>query len=83
MCEKVFFGQEGANVKIISPLDIPDLKIEGDNFEHKASCQEYNKFFKNDAGKYYQIGVIFAGESACLYFRCGRKNIGYKAQFCG
>ena len=81
--EKVLFGREGANVKILSPVGVTLEKTEGDYVEQKTIYQEYVEFLKDDTGKYYQAGVFFAGEGAGLGFRCGGKIIDNKAQFCG
>lgn len=81
--QKVLFGREGANVKIISEAGISLEKTEGEYHEQNVIYQEYTEFLQDEAGKYYQAGVFFAGEGAGLGFRCGGKIIDNKAQFCG
>jgi glutathionylspermidine synthase len=81
--EKVLFGREGANVKILSPVGVTLEKTEGEYQEQQVIYQEYTEFLRDNSGKYYQAGVFFAGEGAGLGFRCGGKIIDNKAQFCG
>ena len=81
--EKVLFGREGANVKILSSVGVTLENTEGEYREQRVIYQEYTEFLKDDSGKYYQAGVFFAGEGAGLGFRCGGKIINNKAQFCG
>lgn len=81
--QKVLFGREGANVEILSEAGISLEKTEGEYHEQNVIYQEYIEFLQDEAGKYYQAGVFFAGEGAGLGFRCGGKIIDNKAQFCG
>jgi glutathionylspermidine synthase len=81
--QKVLFGREGANVKILSEAGISLENTEGEYHEQNVIYQEFTEFLQDEAGKYYQAGVFFAGEGAGLGFRCGGKIIDNKAQFCG
>ncbi len=81
--EKVLFGREGANVRILSMGGIPIEKSDGEYGNQKTIYQEYVEFLKDSAGNYYQAGVFFAGEACGLGFRRGGKIIDNKAQFCG
>lgn len=81
--QKVLFGREGANVKILSPVGVTLDKTEGDYFEQTSIYQEYTEFLKDQSNNYYQAGVFFSGESCGLGFRKGGKIIDNKATFCG
>ncbi|MES2520549.1 MAG: glutathionylspermidine synthase family protein [Bacteroidota bacterium] len=81
--QKVLFGREGANVKILSAVGNTLETTEGEYFEQNVIYQEFTEFQQDEDGKYYQAGVFFAGEGAGLGFRCGGKIIDNKAQFCG
>jgi glutathionylspermidine synthase len=80
--QKVLFGREGANVKILSDMGNTIEASEGDYYEQKAVYQEFTEFL-NNRNAYYQAGVFFAGEACGLGFRKGGKIIDNKAQFCG
>jgi len=86
--EKVLFGREGANVRIITPSGTTETSTEGEYFEQKTIFQEYTEFIKDTAGNsreafHYQAGVFFVGEACGLGFRRGGKILDNKAQFCG
>ncbi|MCU0467862.1 MAG: glutathionylspermidine synthase family protein [Arcicella sp.] len=81
--QKVLFGREGANVKILSESGVSLAKTEGEYEEQNVIYQEYTEFLTDNTGNYYQAGVFFAGEGAGLSFRRGGKIIDNKAQFCG
>jgi glutathionylspermidine synthase len=81
--EKVLFGREGANVKIISASGTIIDGNEGEYFEQNAVYQEYTDFLTDPQGNCYQAGVFFAGEACGLGFRKGGKIIDNTAQFCG
>lgn len=81
--EKVLFGREGANVRIISAAGYPLEENDGEYFEQNTVFQEYTEFLQDKTGNYYQAGVFFAGEACGLGFRKGGKIIDNKAQFCG
>ena len=81
--QKVLFGREGANVKILSPVGVTLDKTEGEYLEQKCIYQEYTEFLKDNSNNYYQAGVFFSGESCGLGFRKGGKIIDNRAGFCG
>ncbi|PLK42757.1 glutathionylspermidine synthase family protein [Emticicia sp. TH156] len=81
--EKVLFGREGANVRILTADGASLEHKDGEYFEQNTVFQEYTEFLKDNAGKYYQAGVFFAGEACGLGFRKGGKIIDNTAQFCG
>ena len=81
--QKVLFGREGANVKILSPVGVTLDKTEGEYLEQECIYQEYTEFLKDNSNNYYQAGVFFSGESCGLGFRKGGKIIDNKAVFCG
>lgn len=81
--EKVLFGREGANVRILSADGYALEKNDGEYFEQNTVFQEYTEFLQDKSGSYYQAGVFFAGEACGLGFRKGGKIIDNKAQFCG
>ena len=81
--QKVLFGREGANVKILSPVGVTLDETEGDYAEQTSIYQEYTEFLKDKSNNYYQAGVFFSGESCGLGFRKGGKIIDNKATFCG
>ncbi len=81
--EKVLFGREGANVRILSADGYATEKNDGEYFEQNTVFQEYTEFIQDKTGNYYQAGVFFAGEACGLGFRKGGKIIDNKAQFCG
>jgi glutathionylspermidine synthase len=81
--EKVLFGREGANVRILSADGYAVEKNDGEYFEQNTVFQEYTEFLQDKSGNYYQAGVFFAAEACGLGFRKGGKIIDNKAQFCG
>lgn len=86
--EKVLFGREGANVRIVSPSGTTETSTEGEYFEQNTVFQEYTDFLKDNAGNSreafrYQAGVFFVGEACGLGYRRGGKILDNKAQFCG
>jgi glutathionylspermidine synthase len=86
--EKVLFGREGANVRIISPSGTTETSTEGEYFEQNTVFQEYTEFIKDDVGNsqaafHFQAGVFFVGEACGLGYRRGGKILDNKAQFCG
>ncbi|MER0438616.1 glutathionylspermidine synthase family protein [Emticicia sp. W12TSBA100-4] len=86
--EKVLFGREGANVRIVSPSGTTETSTEGEYFEQNTVFQEYTEFLKDNAGNsraafHYQAGVFFVGEACGLGYRRGGKILDNKAQFCG
>lgn len=81
--QKVLFGREGANVKILSEVGNTIEAKEGEYFEQASVYQEFTEFLSDPQGNYYQAGVFFAGEACGLGFRKGGKIIDNTAQFCG
>ncbi len=86
--EKVLFGREGANVRIISPSGTTETSTDGEYFEQNTVFQEYTEFIKDNPGNSraafsYQAGVFFVGEACGLGYRRGGKILDNKAQFCG
>jgi len=86
--EKVLFGREGANVRIITPSGTTETSTEGEYFEQNTIFQEYTEFIKDTAGNsreafHYQAGLFFVGEACGLGYRRGGKILDNKAQFCG
>ena len=81
--EKVLFGREGANVKILDTAGNAVSETEGEYFEQNKVYQEYVDFLQDAEGSYYQAGVFFAGEACGLGFRKGGKIINNTAQFVG
>jgi glutathionylspermidine synthase len=79
--EKVLFGREGANVKILDTAGNAVSETEGEYFEQNKVYQEYVDFLQDSEGTYYQAGVFFAGEACGLGFRKGGKIINNTAQF--
>jgi glutathionylspermidine synthase len=82
--EKVLFGREGANVRIISPSGTTETSTEGEYFEQHTVFQEYTEFINDNAGNSqeafrYQAGVFFVGESCGLGYRRGGKILDNKA----
>lgn len=81
--EKVMFGREGANVRIISSNNQTLSFSGGDYADQKKIYQEFTEFPMDARGNYYQAGVFYAGESCGLGFRKGGQILDNKAQFCG
>ncbi|HLO43577.1 MAG TPA: glutathionylspermidine synthase family protein [Leadbetterella sp.] len=81
--EKVMFGREGANVRVISSTNQTVTFSAGEYAEQKKIYQEFIDFPMDDRGNYYQAGVFYVGESCGLGFRKGGKILDNTAQFCG
>jgi glutathionylspermidine synthase len=81
--QKVLFGREGANIKILNPDQSIDTAVDGQYQEQTSIYQEYTDFLKDEHGHCYQAGVFFAGEAAALGYRKGGQIIDNKAQFVG
>lgn len=81
--EKVNFGREGANIRIIE-ADGQISKIEhGPYQDFKKIYQAYTPLAEDRFGQTYQAGVFFAYEACGLGFRKGGKIINDGAQFYG
>lgn len=81
--EKVMFGREGANVRIVDVFGKVLEEVGGDYNEDQKVYQEYTEFVQDDKGNRYQAGVFFAGGACALGFRRGGKIIDNTAQFVG
>ncbi|WP_266363958.1 glutathionylspermidine synthase family protein [Tellurirhabdus rosea] len=81
--EKVLFGREGANVRILDEAGRAIQEVPGDYGDYTRIYQEYVEFPKDASGQYYQAGVFFAGEGCGLGFRRGGVVIDNGAQFVG
>jgi glutathionylspermidine synthase len=77
--EKVIFGREGANVKIVLNGEIEEEK-DGEYGEFSKVYQRYTEMCSHD-GKTYQAGVFYGGESCGLAFRRGTKIMNDAAEF--
>lgn len=81
--EKVLFGREGANTRILN-TDGSELQItEGDYGDYPKIYQEYVEFPKDLADNAYQAGVFYAGEACGLGFRRGGLILDNTAGFVG
>ncbi|MES2730426.1 MAG: glutathionylspermidine synthase family protein [Bacteroidota bacterium] len=81
--EKVMFGREGANIRIMDVFGNVLQEAGGDYDEGRKVYQEYTEFVQDDKGNRYQAGVFFAGGACALGFRRGGKIIDNTAQFTG
>ncbi|WP_028525899.1 glutathionylspermidine synthase family protein [Runella limosa] len=81
--EKVLFGREGANVRIIESNGSVVSSADGDYGDYEKVYQEYVEFSRDSLGKRYQAGVFWAGEGCGLGYRRGGKIIDNTAQFVG
>jgi glutathionylspermidine synthase len=81
--EKVFFGREGANTKILRDSGTA-INFSGGAYDNQAKIyQAYTEFMTDGYGKSYQAGVFISGEACGLGFRKGGLILDNKAQFCG
>ncbi|MCP9754362.1 glutathionylspermidine synthase family protein [Lacihabitans sp. CCS-44] len=81
--EKVMFGREGANVRLVNGKNETITFSSGDYAEQKKIYQEFVEFPSDSKGNYYQAGVFYVGESCGIGFRKGGKILDNTAQFCG
>ncbi|MCX6213941.1 glutathionylspermidine synthase family protein [Spirosoma sp.] len=81
--EKVLFGREGANTRILNPDGSERQTTEGDYGDYPKIYQEYVDFPKDSAGNSYQAGVFYAGEGCGLGFRRGGLILDNTAGFVG
>ncbi|RAJ94088.1 glutathionylspermidine synthase [Larkinella arboricola] len=81
--EKVLFGREGANVRIVDERGQVTAEAEGDYSDYPKIYQEYIELSTDAAGNRYQAGVFFAGEGCGLGFRRGGVILDNGAQFVG
>lgn len=81
--EKVYFGREGANVRILDRNGKMVQSHEGDYYNQKKIYQEYVEFPKDRQNFRYQAGVFFANEACGLGYRRGGNILDNSAQFIG
>jgi glutathionylspermidine synthase len=81
--EKVIFGREGANVRILNEDGSERLGVEGEYGEYPKIYQEYVQLDQDNQGNTYQAGVFFAGEACGLGFRKGGPILDNGASFVG
>jgi len=81
--EKVLFGREGANVRILEPNGHVVTAAAGDYGGYEKVYQEYVEFSRDVLGQRYQAGVFWAGEACGLGYRRGGKILDNTAQFVG
>jgi glutathionylspermidine synthase len=81
--EKVMFGREGANVRILDVFGKVLEAADGEYGDYRKVYQEYTEFVQDDKGNRYQAGVFFAGGACALGFRRGGKILDNTAQFIG
>lgn len=81
--EKVLFGREGANVRVLDAGGRATAEADGEYGDQPRVYQEFVEFPKDAAGNHYQAGVFFAGEGCGLGYRRGGTILDNTAQFCG
>jgi glutathionylspermidine synthase len=81
--EKVLFGREGANIRLLDAAGQPTKTVDGDYGAYPKIYQQYVDFPQDSVGNRYQAGVFFAGEACALGFRRGGVVLDNTAQFVG
>lgn len=81
--EKVLFGREGANTRILNPDGSERQTTDGEYGDYAKIYQAYVEFPNDSAGNAYQAGVFFAGEACGLGFRKGGLILDNTAGFVG
>lgn len=81
--EKVLFGREGANVRILNAEGSERQAVDGEYGDYPKIYQEYVEFPQDSAGNMYQAGVFYAGEACGLGFRRGGLILDNTAGFVG
>ena len=81
--EKVLFGREGANVRILKADGSERQAADGEYGEYPKIYQEYVEFPVDSSGYTYQAGVFYAGEACGLGFRRGGLILDNSAGFVG
>jgi glutathionylspermidine synthase len=81
--EKVLFGREGANVRILNVDGTEQHAVDGDYGDYPKIYQQYIEFPHDAAGYTYQAGVFYAGEACGLGFRRGGLILDNSAGFVG
>ena len=67
--EKVIYGREGENVRIVGPNGITLAANGGDFGDFPPIYQAYAPLPQDEEGGHYQAGVYFTGEPCALSFR--------------
>lgn len=81
--EKVLFGREGANTRILNADGSERKAVDGDYGDYPKIYQEYVEFPQDASGHSYQAGVFYAGEGCGLGFRRGGLILDNSAGFVG
>ncbi len=81
--EKVLFGREGANVRILNTDGSEQVAMDGEYGNYPKIYQEYVRFPQDSAGHSYQAGVFYAGDACALGFRRGGLILNNGAGFVG
>lgn len=81
--EKVLFGREGANTRILNADGSERQAIDGTYSHYAKVYQQYMQFPTDAAGHTYQAGVFYAGEACGLGFRRGGLILDNRAGFVG
>ena len=81
--EKVIFGREGANVRIVGPRGQVLEQTAGEYAHQPKIYQEYAPLAQDRQQRSYQAGVFFAHEACGLGFRRGERILSNVAQFVG
>ena len=81
--EKVLFGREGANIRLINADGTELQETDGDYSAYPKVYQQYVNFPKDSLGNSYQAGVFYAGEACGLGFRRGGLILDNSAGFAG
>ncbi len=81
--EKVLFGREGANTRLLDAAGQPTHTTPGDYGDQPKIYQAYVDFPQDSTGNRYQAGVFFAGEACGIGFRRGGAVLDNTAQFVG
>ncbi|WP_338877149.1 glutathionylspermidine synthase family protein [Spirosoma sp. SC4-14] len=81
--EKVLFGREGANVRILNADGSEQQAVDGEYSHYAKVYQEYVDFPKDSDGYSYQAGVFYAGDACGLGFRRGGLILDNGAGFVG
>lgn len=81
--EKVLFGREGANVRILNADGSERQAATGEYGDYPKIYQAYVDFLQDTAGNTYQAGVFYAGDACGLGFRRGGLILDNSAGFVG
>ncbi|MDB5242810.1 MAG: glutathionylspermidine synthase [Spirosoma sp.] len=81
--EKVLFGREGSNVRILNADGSERQAVAGEYGDYPRIYQEYVAFPTDSAGYTYQAGVFYAGDACGLGFRRGGLILDNSAGFVG